>query len=78
MAAAGFKPVVGSVKRVPGGFDSHPLPLHSVARLLFRMDLYEPRSPCNFLAARPKYDTGAHHVANVVAASVSNKTQVWR
>jgi hypothetical protein len=27
VAAAGFKPVVGSVKQIPGGFDSHPLPL---------------------------------------------------
>lgn len=27
VAAAGFKPVVGSVKQTLGGFDSHPLPL---------------------------------------------------
>ena len=26
VSAAGFKPVVGLVKQVPGGFDSHPLP----------------------------------------------------
>jgi hypothetical protein len=30
VAAAGFKPVVGSVKRISGGFDSHPLPLVSL------------------------------------------------
>jgi hypothetical protein len=33
VAAAGFKPVVGSVERIPGGFDSHPLPLHSVTTI---------------------------------------------
>lgn len=40
VAAAGFKPVVGSVKQTLGGFDSHPLPLLSVLQ-----------PPCDFYVA---------------------------
>lgn len=43
VAAAGFKPVVGSVKQTLGGFDSHPLPLLSVLQ-----------PPCDFYVANSR------------------------